>query len=257
MLIRSWLTIVALVASLSPAPALGALLPVSATLDVVMRNEQALCCSIQPERIFRIATATGFGNSVGGSIATVPAGLFAGNPAVSLPMSPTFILGITRWTVPASSLDNPSASFGPNGVMGLSGAMFFYASVGGSVAGSIPLAPIGGSGMGTATFLGGLLPATLLGETWKGGTRIFTAMVAGLAIAWSVQTTAYDNRTFGGAGTLQLVAPVTARLPNALNIPTFGVLTLTYTPEPGTLTLLGVGVASLAMIGRRKQEERG
>jgi hypothetical protein len=38
-------------------------------------------------------------------------------------------------------------------------------------------------------------------------------------------------------------------------IPTFGTLTLRYVPEPGTLLLLGSGIAGLALIGRRKRRK--
>jgi hypothetical protein len=47
--------------------------------------------------------------------------------------------------------------------------------------------------------------------------------------------------TPNGAGTLVLVSPISIRTnPSILGVvPGFGTLTLTYVPEPGTLTLLG------------------
>ena len=55
-----------------------------------------------------------------------------------------------------------------------------------------------------------------------------------------------------GSGTLVLVAPVKVITNVAGTLAAFGVLTLTYVPEPGTLLLLGMGVAGLAAIGRRR-----
>ena len=72
-------------------------------------------------------------------------------------------------------------------------------------------------------------------------------------IAITVRATAYDNRTAAGQGTVQLVAPARVQTGVFGPYPVFGILTLTYTPEPGTLTLLGAGVAALAALGQRKR----
>jgi hypothetical protein len=37
-------------------------------------------------------------------------------------------------------------------------------------------------------------------------------------------------------------------------LPMFGILDLTFIPEPGTLLLLGSGIAGIAMIGRRRMK---
>jgi len=51
------------------------------------------------------------------------------------------------------------------------------------------------------------------------------------------------------------VAPAKAALGIFGSLPVYGILTLTYTPEPGTLLLLGTGIAGLAMIGRKKMSK--
>ena len=56
----------------------------------------------------------------------------------------------------------------------------------------------------------------------------------------------------GGAGSLVLVTPVKVITNVAGTLAAFGILSLTYVPEPGTLLLLGLGVAGLAAIGRRR-----
>ena len=81
----------------------------------------------------------------------------------------------------------------------------------------------------------------------------FTLPLSGSSTSLTVMATGANNLTAGGAGTLVLVTPIhifTNQAPGGLAA--FGVLTLTYVPEPGTLLLLGAGVVALALRGRRE-----
>jgi len=72
--------------------------------------------------------------------------------------------------------------------------------------------------------------------------------------------TGTDSRTPGGLGHLTLVSPtkVTTNLLGGepVSLVAVGILTLAFVPEPGTLLLLGAGVAALAARGRRAARSR-
>jgi hypothetical protein len=224
---------------LMAAPALSAVLSVNGSVSLVI-------ATLPPPTISGSGTGTSNGP---GNPFTAPAGLFSGNPKISVPISPSFV-GLTNVTVPANSINNPVGNFTvAGGTMGLSGSAFFNNGAGGN----IPLAPIGGGGTAMAVIQS--IPVKLVGGIWQySANKVFNAKGAALANNITATATAYDNRTAGGIGTVQLVAQGFALISaGALgNLPVFGVLTLTYTPEPGTLLLLGTGIAGLAVIGRKK-----
>ena len=197
---------------------------------------------------------TGSASSDGGpgSMHTVPAGILALATGVTLPIVPSFV-GLAKASLPAGVNAGPG-SFNPNGVMPVNGAALFFKAGGGGAVGSVPLAPLGGGA--TTMFSIDVLQGTLQGATWQGagtlGPQVLSAMSAAVAIPITVTATAYDNRTSNGGGMVQLIAPATGELGGFGSIPTFGVLTLNYVPEPGVMALGLVGATVLIAAGRRK-----
>jgi len=157
------------------------------------------------------------------------------------------------------------------GPMGLSGMAKVCLSAGGPgcifLNISIPLTPTaGGAGFGiggTATFPG-LVAITMVNAPWTIGQPVMTLHTPGSTFTTPVLPGGFahgpaslTSSTAQPGGALQLVtvSKVFTSLAGALpEGPLIGVLTLHFVPEPGTLLLLGAGVAGLAVLGRRKRE---
>jgi hypothetical protein len=208
-------------------------------------------------------TATGAGTSLGlGATATLGGNILVGSAAVT---GITSAFPITR--VVLSLTGHAPGSFTPSGGPGggLGGAM---AVTGGAIK------YLGYSGLATLTVIpiralgqpGGYVttrpPGGALFQFWGTG---WTTGVATVRVPANLPTPAYyitysatgaDSRTASGAGTLNLISPLyiwtnPTFTPTGL-IPTFASLTLNYVPEPGTLLLVGVGIAGLALRGRKR-----
>ena len=124
---------------------------------------------------------------------------------------------------------------------------------------SAPFLVVPASGLGgTARVAFGPYLSYIDPQPWTTGVATITingvALTTGNATSPGVNITmaGSDLRTPGGAGVITLVAP--AGLMSTLGgaFPLFVSMTLTFVPEPGTLLLLGSGIAGLAILGRKR-----
>jgi hypothetical protein len=108
--------------------------------------------------------------------------------------------------------------------------------------------PISVAGEGGVAFVTGAVNLTVIGAPWTSGTvSIGTITAMGGA--------APVSNTGAASGTVSLVTPIfvsTNIAPSAV-VPVFGILTMHFVPEPGTLVLLGAGIAGLVSYGRTRK----
>ena len=113
-----------------------------------------------------------------------------------------------------------------------------------------------GSVQGVAVLLAPTPSEDTINVTTMGGGTNTATPSANILTQSVVSFTGTDNRTAGGAGTIQLISPSKVDT-GALNqgiTPTIWRMTLFFVPEPGTVLLLVSGAAGLAFIGRKRMK---
>jgi hypothetical protein len=231
-------------------------------------------------------TGSGTGTSTSAQV-TIPASVAMGTPFVPVTANPP-ITGIAvkiNKNLAGSFTGSPIL----NGTMAINGAAavkgnlgggpitlvnvpFFTAHNPGSTAGNNGIG-IGGS---VLIVVGPGVYLNVFNTDWTEGAKTVTGLMytyiyhvpagkaASMTIAYTylngtAMYTGTDSRTPGGLGQVTLVSPtkvVTNLTGGLLILVTLGVLTLNFVPEPGTLLLLGSGVAGLAVLGRRRMGPR-
>jgi hypothetical protein len=212
--------------------------------------------------VFPPITGTGVGNSVGlGAAATLGSNVLQGTvTGTGITWAPPPISGVFL-TLTGHAAGSFVAGGGPGGGLGgpmtLGGQARITAYGGAVTLVRVPLSPVGQpGGFASATGGGGTL-IRAYGTGWTTGVQTLmapaTTIWGGTATPQTVTSTGADLRTASGAGTLILISPLFVRTNLYFgDVPTFVTLTLNYVPEPSTLLLAGLGVAGLALRGRKR-----
>jgi hypothetical protein len=180
----------------------------------------------------------------------IPANAFVTNGFV-LPITDPAAAPIRGLVVTAANNAGTMAGAPLGGTMGVSGqtkvCLFGACSVAVQNL-SVPFAPVGIGGFAQVTAAVNL---TVIGAPWTTGTvAIGTVTAMGGA--------APASNTGMASGTVALVTPVfvsTNIAPSAV-VPVFAFMNLHFVPEPGTLVLLGSGIAGLVAFGRNTRNRK-
>jgi hypothetical protein len=150
---------------------------------------------------------------------------------------------------------------GPMGLSGLAKICLFSAAACPGANVPVPLTPTGANGLGVGgtQFIPGAVALTMVHMPWTVGNIAMTihtpnSTVTTPSLPAGIQ--APPSSTAQPSGVLQLVtvSKVYTSLAGAFpELPVYAILTLHFVPEPGTLLLLGSGVAGLAILGRRRR----
>jgi len=203
---------------------------------------------------------------------TLPGGTF-GPSTVTRYVLPTAVTGISslRFTLSQnlggsfSGISGGPPGGGPMGLSGLAKICFTFGGPGCISNLSIPLTSTAGNGFG----IGGTrtvpspIALTMLNAPWTIGQPLMTIHTPGSTFSTPVLPGGFahgpaslTSSTAQPSGVVQLVtvSKVYTSLQGAFpEVPLTAVLTMRFVPEPGTLLLLGFGVAGLALHGRRKR----
>jgi len=113
--------------------------------------------------------------------------------------------------------------------------------------------PLNNAGVGGGFAVSTLVNLTALGAPWTAGTAaVGTVSIQGFQHG----PASVASSTATASGSIRLVTPifVSTNISASAVVPVFGILDLHFVPEPGTLLLLGSGIAGLVITGRKRAQ---
>lgn len=193
------------------------------------------------------ALGSGVANYSGGSTFTLAAGEFA--TVVTIPVTDPGAFPIAG--IKATVSNNAGSFAGGSGIMGVAGTanVCLFAGCGAPPPANVnvPFTVAGTRGVGIGggpILVGGYVSVTVQGAPWTVGTATIMTSMGGTV----------TQMGYVAGNNVQLVTPIVinTNIGASATLPAFGILNLTFVPEPGTLLLLASGVAGLAVLGRKR-----
>ncbi len=193
---------------------------------------------------------------------------------VSLPVTASATVQSVRFT----GIKNQAGAFaslsggppggGPMGLAGLAKICLVFDLTCQFVNVPVPFTPMAGVGFGVGgtQLVAGAVSLTLKHAPWTSGQPVLNIHVPASTVTtpmlpggFAHDAASLTSNTAANSGTVQLVTAsrVYTSLTGAFpELPVFGIIQLHFVPEPGTLLLLGSGVAGLAILGRSRRNKR-
>jgi hypothetical protein len=189
----------------------------------------------------------------------LPASPYGTTPALVQSLTTPPLPPIHGWQLLAHNLGGTFSGAPFGGVLPLQGVakLCLFGACGGSgnLANlSVPLNVAGAGGTATVPGAGSMPSLTVRGAAWTTGTAaVGTLTVMGSPISY-MEHLPYNVTS----ATVTLVTPIfiSTSLSGAEVVPMFATLWVQVVPEPTTLLLLGLGITSCAVAGRRRTDAR-
>ena len=236
------------------AAAMGLLLGASQPASAAVMSLSSASLSVTIGSLPPVAVTwngTGSADVTATSITGLTAGIFNFSGSIpvtdpgAFPIAGVAVIGVTNGVGNFSGVDTTSGG-GAMAVQGTANVCLFASCAFPPANVTVPFTTggVNGVGLGGAPIVAsGLVNVTSNANTWTTGTA-------------TVGSTSVSGSPLAG-GHIKLVTPVTisTNIGASAQLPMFGILELTFVPEPGTLLLLASGVAGLAMVGRKRMSK--
>ena len=195
-----------------------------------------------------VATASGPGSHV--ATLALPASPFAATGVVA-PYTDPAVLPLFAG-LQLTVHNGPGTVMGGGGPIPLSGifrsCLFSPCNMGPIANLLLPLSIVG---VGGSLAIPGVVSETVIGAAWT----LATAAVGTITqMGFQHGPASLTSSTAAASGQMRLVTPIfiSTNIPAAPVISAFGIIDLHFVPEPGTLLLLGGGIAGLVLAGRAR-----